>query len=181
MDLNVHPVKEFLILVMGPIFQTLTYYILLFLSIDLYKTKMIHYGILCFNLLPIYPLDGGKLLNIILNNFFPFQKTFQLSIIISYIVTVLVLIQNKKVSINMILTYIVLIWLIRKEENKKIIYYKKFLLERLLKNFPHKKNIIIEKENDFYRYRNNWMKEGNHLIKEKDYLKRKYEFFGKKY
>ena len=58
--------KEFLILLNGPLFQFLAKYILVYLFPNYSETiNIYHYGILLFNLLPIYPLDGGKLLNII--------------------------------------------------------------------------------------------------------------------
>ena len=35
-----------------------------------------------FNLMPIYPLDGGKLLHIILTNFMPYKVSYKISIFI---------------------------------------------------------------------------------------------------
>ena len=52
MNLNIHPLKEFVIVLMGPLFQYISYFIL----INLFEKEIVqayHYGILLFNLLPI--------------------------------------------------------------------------------------------------------------------------------
>ena len=70
LELNSPQIVELIILIFGPIFQIIAYLLLSNILID-YKEliKMYHYQILFFNLLPIYPLDGGKLLNIISPSF----------------------------------------------------------------------------------------------------------------
>ena len=61
------PIKEeFIILIFGPIFQII-YYRILFPIINSYAFMNYHYALLFFNLLPIYPLDGAKLLNLLFN------------------------------------------------------------------------------------------------------------------
>ena len=73
----------------------------------------------------------------------------------------------------MILTYIVLIILIKKEQNKENLIYNKFLLERYLYNYKFKKNKIIKNMNSFYRRRNNMMKKNNTYYNEKELLDEK--------
>lgn len=180
MKLNINPIKELIILLMGPIFQIMAY-LLLTLIFDKELVKQYHYGILIFNLLPIYPLDGGKILNIVLNNFFSYKKTYKLVIIISYLITIFIYLSNKKISINVILTYIMLIILIRKEDLKENILYQKFLLERYLYNYSYKKKKIINNINNMYRYKNNIIKENNIKYSEKEYLSKKYNNLLKKY
>lgn len=180
MDLNINPFKELIILMMGPLFQVLAY-LLLCLIFNKELVRIYHYGILIFNLLPIYPLDGGKILNIFLNVFFPYKKTYNLVIKISYLIAVIIYLSNKKLSINMIITYIMLIILIRKEELKEEILYQKFLLERYLHKYSYKKNKIVYNIKNMYRYRNNIIKENNIKYSEKEYLNKKYNIFSKKY
>lgn len=75
--------EEFLIAISGFLFQTIFYLIILFLhninilSFDtLFIVKKYHYAIILFNIIPIYPLDGSKILNIILNLFNSYKKVY---------------------------------------------------------------------------------------------------------
>ncbi|MBQ3307988.1 MAG: site-2 protease family protein [Bacilli bacterium] len=178
MNINTSFCKEFLILIMGPMFQNIAYFILCFF----FPNSLVyhyHVGILFFNLLPIYPLDGGKILNLFVNYFFPFKKSLQISILISYVVTVLILFLHQEFSINMILNYLLFLMIIRKEERRIPLYYHKFLLERLFHSFSFRRSIIISKEESFYRYRRNIVQKDNSFLDEVDYLKNKY--FSKNY
>lgn len=173
MELNTPFYKEFLILIMGPISQNIAYILLCFFFP---RSLVCHYhiGILLFNLLPVYPLDGGKLLNLLMNYFFPYKKSFQISILISYLITVIILFLHQEFSINMIITYLLFLTIIRKEEKKIPLYYQIFLLERFLHPSFFLKSVIIPNEDSFYRYRRNIIKEDSFLIDEFHYLKNKY-------
>ena len=61
LPINIPIKKELLILIMGPIMQIFGYVFLIkiYPSVSIY-----HYTLLLFNLLPIYPLDGGKIVDI---------------------------------------------------------------------------------------------------------------------
>ena len=180
MPLNLEYKKEFLITIMGPIFQFIAYFLLLKIFNNNHLVKAYHYGILEFNLLPIYPLDGGKLCNIFLNKLIPYKKSLKCIILISYFITIFLLFSSKRITINIIITYILLIFLIRKEEIKIPFQYNKFLLERYLNNFSFKKKKIISHYNNFYKYRENILKIGNKIYSEKEYLREKYDNFYKK-
>ena len=67
-DINRPLKEELLILLMGPLTQIIYYLIIInFISLrNINIFRYYHYSILIFNLLPIYPLDGGKILNIFL-------------------------------------------------------------------------------------------------------------------
>ena len=66
-DINTPIIKEFLVLIMGPIFQLLFMLIVFYLKIDVPNYFYTYnYFILIFNLMPIYPLDGGRLLHLML-------------------------------------------------------------------------------------------------------------------
>ena len=179
MMINCNPIKEFMILIMGPIFQNIAFLILsFFFSKEIVSPY--HIGILVFNLLPIYPLDGGKLFNLGINVFIPFRKSFQISIVISYVIAVVILFMNHHLSINMILTYVFLLFLIRKEEMRIPFYYHKFLLERFLYSIPFSKKKLIFHSHSFYRYYYNILKDGEKQVGEKEFLYKKYGNFRKK-
>ena len=88
-DLNVNSNKELFVLLGGIIFQLLFFILLLILYNNLYITehtfkiiKKINIILISFNFMPVIPLDGGKLTNIILDKLFSYQ---QLSKIILHI------------------------------------------------------------------------------------------------
>lgn len=176
MPLNISLIKEFLILISGPIFQFIAYYFLL-KCFPRYKSLIIlyHYSILIFNLLPIYPLDGGKLLNLLLSIKMPFKMSLKTVIIISYITIIILVIMNyPNIHINLILMVIFLIYKLISEKKKIDYLYNKFLLERYLSKYSFSKSKIINNENNFYRDR-------RHLVREKDKYYLESEFLAKKY
>ena len=179
MPISTERKKEFLVLIMGPIFQNVAYVLLMILLKEKELITNYHIGILCFNLLPIVPLDGGKILNILTSSIVPYQLALKISVIISYLATIILLLIQKKISINMILMYVILIILIRKEEGKEKRLFDQFLLERYLHKYHFKKDILIQKEKDFYRYKNNKIKSCGTILSEEEYLQKKYNNFDK--
>lgn len=181
MPLNTNIIVEFLILIAGPIFQIIGY---LFLK-EILPTKeeiliIYHYGILLFNLLPIYPLDGGKLLNIIISLKLPYKKTQKLVMLISYIIVIIIFIINRNnININLIIVTIFLIYKVTKEYKNIEYTYNKFLLERYLNNYNFKSSIIIDNINNLYRNKRHLIKKDNNYYLEKEILEKKYKNYTK--
>lgn len=174
MNLNIHPLKEFIIIISGPLFQFIAYIFL----ITLFEKEIVnvyHIGILLFNLLPIYPLDGGKLLNIIMSSFIPYKKSLKLSVYLSYIFIIFIFIRNNNIKLNMIITIILLMILVIKEELKIEYKYHKFILERYLNNYHFKKSSIITNENNLYRNRRHLFKIKDKYYLESEYLYKKHQ------
>ena len=127
-------IKEFLVLIMGPLFQ-----ILLVLIIYIFKINVpdyfytYNYFILIFNLLPIYPLDGGRLLYLLLCILMSYYNSLKWCLYISYfifiMITFFILFQN---NLLMVLIFILLGIQIFKEIKQIDYYYDKFLLERYI-------------------------------------------------
>ena len=137
MKLNTSPLQEFLVLLSGPILQLIIYAIYLKLFVN-YKSiiEYYNYQILFFNLLPIYPLDGGKIINIIASSKIPYKLSLKYSIIISYITLIIITINNiNNIKLNILITLIFLIIKIIKENRNIKVLYNKFLLERYLHNY----------------------------------------------
>ena len=140
--LNIPLKKELLILMMGPIFQVIGYLVLK-QYIDGNYLTIYHYTLLIFNLLPIYPLDGGRIINILFNYHFCYLNN-----IINF-------------NLNLLLMIIVLVFkLVSNYRNLKY-YYSKFLLERYLNNYSFKKKKYINSIDNFYRDR-------EHIVNFKD-------------
>lgn len=147
--INVANYQELLVLLSGPIVQIL--FMLLFQNfIDIkYKSIFVFYNffILVFNFLPIYPLDGGKLVKIISSYFISFKKSFLITFIISAIFIGIIL------GISVIYKYyflslIIFIIFLKLIDEDILIIYNKFLLERYLYYFNYKRLINISDIND---------------------------------
>ena len=129
---------------------------------------------LIFNLIPIYPLDGSKILNIFINKIFNFKLSNVLLIIISIInMTLILFIYNINYSyimiigvlINYLYSYI-----------KNISYlYNRFLLEKHLYKTKYKNKKIINNYNKMYRNTNHIIKDNKKYIKEEEFLNKMFD------
>ena len=175
--------KELSVAISGVIFQTI-YYVLISLlhSNNLIRDYIFnlftnyHYSILIFNLLPIHPLDGSKILNLILSKFLPYKLTHKLTIIIS-LITLIILIIINYYSFNYTAVLIITIIL-----DNIIKYYKninylfnKFLLERYLRKMDIYKPKQINKISNMYKEKYHIIKENNHYLTEKELLNRRFK------
>lgn len=173
MPLNTSRLKEFLILINGPIFQVLAYFILtIFLKEEQLLIREYHLFILGFNLLPIYPLDGGKLLLLLLESIYPYKKSYGIGIYSSYCILLFLFLKYYDPHLNFIVTILFLFLLITKEYKKRNIIWNKFLLERYLNDYSFKETKLINNEKDFY-------KDHKHIIKEKENYYLEHEFLEK--
>ena len=149
--------EEFIIAILGPLLQLVFY----FLYFDNPTFNQYNLTILLFNLLPIYPLDGSKIVNILFNEFISFKRSHILTIITSFI-TLLVVILSIKYNLLLYLILLFIVLEIIKEINKHNYYFNRFLLERYLYNNEYSKNKIIDNikkmkkqtKQIFYRKRN---------------------------
>lgn len=135
-----------------------------------------HYGILFFNLLPIFPLDGGKLIQLVLQLFIPYKQSLKLTIKISYIFTLVYFIFNLPTSkITAIIVTFFLLYKVREEEKKIDFLYEKFILERYLNNYHFKHSKLITNQDSFYKNNRHLIKENGNYYLEKDFLRKKYK------
>ena len=155
-ELNERLERELLILVLGPLSQFLFALILESLSFFSHYSKIIeiyNYTILGFNLLPIYPLDGGKLINILLSYISSFKRSLNITLIISYFVITIIgiklLLSDFSLSIIMIICF--LIYKVNIEWKNKKYLNDKFLLERYLHNYSFKKRKYVSSTDDMMR------------------------------
>ncbi len=137
--LNDHIIYDLLIASAGIMLQL--FYVFLyklgFIHSELFHTY--NKAILLFNLLPIIPLDGSKIVFELANFFMPYKKSLSCYVIISFISIVIYALSNLKYNLN---NYFIITLFIYKTyqmyKNQKIIYYK-FILERKLYNFRYRK------------------------------------------
>lgn len=166
---NINSNKLFLISIAGIIFQLLLFLIPkeLLPNYEIFIT--LNSSLIIFNLLPIKPSDGSKILESFLERITTYRHTQIISIIISIISIFLLFIFSKNIIIFVIL-YILNIQIILKL--KYII--NKFKLERYLYNIKYSKPIYVKDENFLYKCRNNHIKWYNNYIEESDYFQRKF-------
>ncbi len=172
--------QELFIMLGGPFFQIILFVIikLLFnnnsLSIRNYLLfNNYHYTLLFFNLLPIYPLDGGKIINILFNYLFPYKKGNKIVIYLSYLLILFLVIYNQ--NLNLLLISIFLINQITLYLKNQNYYFNKFLLERYINNYYFKDTKIINNKNNMYREKKHIFKIKNKYIKEQDYLNNRFK------
>ena len=158
-DLNLDIKKEIITLIMGPISQIILFMLIYILYINGYvsnityeKVYLINKYLLSFNLLPILPLDGGKLLNNILDLILPYDLSHKTTIIISIITLPIILTFDNKIVIS-IITLFLLLNLIEEIKNHKY-RLTKLLLERNLKRIKFKKTIIVKSLKEVRRNKN---------------------------
>lgn len=143
-DLNLNIFKEFLVVVMGPVVQMLFYMLVYYLytkgfvSVNtMKKVSTINLTLLEFNLLPILPLDGGKILNNILDLILSYDLAHKVSLAVSFLALPLVFLFDNKLII--ILVVISLLLRLFEEINWHKFRINKLLLERKLKGIKFKK------------------------------------------
>lgn len=164
---------------MGPIFQFIAYFLLIKLMPH-YNSMifMYHYGILLFNLLPIYPLDGGKLVNLFLALFMSYKNSLIYSILFSLFILfimICIVLGFFDITINFIVMIFFLIYKIVFEYKRINYLQEKFLLERYLNNYNFKKGIIVNDVNSFRRDKHHLVKNNSKYYLEKEILQKKYK------
>lgn len=143
-DLNLNIFKELLVVVMGPVVQMLFYMIVYYLytkgfvSVNtMKKVSTINLILLEFNLLPILPLDGAKILNNILDLILSYDLAHKVSLAVSFLALPLVfLFDNKLIIILVVISLLVRLY---EEINWHKFRINKLLLERKLKGIKFKK------------------------------------------
>ena len=120
------PIKEFILIAAGP-----------FMHIFTISNPISRY-LLYFNLLPIFPLDGSKILNLCFNIFLPFKFSYSLSLFISAITLFLVFLKFNLVALLIMIMYLFQTYLAKKDF---IILWYRFLKERKNIKFQSKKLI----------------------------------------
>ena len=177
-NLNKKISEEAFIAIMGPVFQILFTFFLNYLGIE--EAVSYSTSILFFNLLPIVPLDGSKILNLFLNKVTSFKKSHALIIMIS-ILTIFILIAGSDFNLILILIMTFLFMRIICEIKNHESLFNKFLLERYLNNYHFKK---IKKINslDFTKMKRDYKHlffDGFKYISENQNLRKRFDFKGK--
>ena len=181
--INTNINKELFVAISGILFQTIYYLVIVFLHnqgivreyiFNLFNTY--NTSILLFNILPIHPLDGSKILNLLLSKIIPFNLANKLNIIIS-IITLIIMIYINYYDFNyttILILGVILDNIIKYQKQLKYIF-NKFLLERYIYKISHNKTKKINKINNMYKEKYHILKENNTYITEKQALSHKFK------
>ena len=134
--------EEFFIAISGIVFQMI-FFVLIKGKISYKYFNIINYFILLFNLMPIYPLDGSKILNVLFNKLFSFKNSLIITSIVSYIFIIIFLLLFINVNKLVLLVFSFLLIEVNKLYREKDFIFNKFLLERYLGKFKFKKEKTI--------------------------------------
>lgn len=181
--LNTSINKELSVALSGIIFQSIYYFIITFIYHHNFIRDYIftefttyHYSILIFNILPIYPLDGGKILNLLLSKVFPYKKSIIITIYISIITLIIILITNYyHYNYTLVLIITIILSSIHKYYKNINYLFNHFLLERYLYKIIPPRTININKIDHIYKEKYHIIKEKNTYLTEKQYLKRRFK------
>ena len=164
-------IEEFLISISGIIFQM--FFFVLAKGYITYKYfSSINYFIIVFNLIPIYPLDGSKILNCFFNIITSFKNSIFLTSIVSYTFIILLIVLLFRINKLLVVILVFLFVETNKLYKKRKNLLNKFFLERYLYDIKFKKRKTI---NDIHKMKRDY----THII----YINGKYiteRFFLKK-
>ena len=175
-DINRPLKEEALILLFGPLFQVILTYFFRYDEVFVNYSKIL----LIFNLLPIYPLDGSKILNIILNMFLSFKKSHLITMYISFLFIVIVFVKyDFNLFLLLILSFIFIRVILEIKRHNNI--FNRFLLERYMKDFHFKKYKVIKgvDVNKMKRDYNHVFYNGKRYITEREILQKRFDFHRK--
>ena len=175
--------KELMVAISGIGFQSIYYLIILIMYQNGLVREYIfnifikyHYSILVFNILPIHPLDGSKILSLILSKIFPYKLVIKLNIIISIITGIIILYVNYYTFnyTTILIISIIVDSLIKYYQNINY-FFNKFILERYLYKINFSKTKKINKIDNMYKGKYHIIKENNHYFTEKQYLNNRFK------
>ena len=167
-------IEEFLVAISGIIVQII-FYKFIYDYIDYKYFNFINYFIVIFNLLPIYPLDGSKILNTFFNKITSFKNSILLTVIVSYIT--IIILSLLLFNINKLL-FLILVFLfveVNKYYKEKDLIFNKFLLERYLNNINFKKEKVINDVSKMKKDYRHLFYTNNKYMTESTFLKKMFD------
>lgn len=172
--INTPLIEEFLVSISGILIQTFFYLIIINFT-DYKYFNLVHYFIIIFNLLPIYPLDGAKILNVIFNKMTSFKNSILLTVIVSYLV--IFFLSLILFNINKLL-FMILIFLfieVNKLYKEKDLLFTKFLFERYTHILKLKKEKVINNVDKMKKDYRHLFYIDNKYMTENTFLKKRFD------
>lgn len=180
--------EEFLISISGFLFQLLLCILMGILNrMGIFSDKLLfmiqkyNLSIFLFNMLPIYPLDGSKILNVLFNMFLPYKRALKLTTIFSFFMVVVMFLYFLLNGIKIEYSYIMIIcFIFSKIINlfRDIPYlFNRLLFERYkspikLRKICYVKNGFLD---GFRRQRKHYFIINNHCYDERKVLSKRFD------
>lgn len=178
--INSNIYKDLIIAISGVVFQLLIIYVITnifdFMPNTLDIIEKYNKTIYIFNLLPIIPLDGSKVVENILNKLLSYKISYYLTVIISFIFIILFINYNVIFSLNNYLIVGVLIFNTFRYLKDFKYTFNKFLLERIMYELPYKKIVYNSKNVDeLKKEKLHYFNNGNRYMNEKEKIRKKFD------
>ena len=180
--------EELVIAVSGFLFQFILFLLcLLLFRLNIIDNKMLfminkyNLSILLFNLIPIYPLDGSKIMLVLYNVLMPYKKALKLTCLTSFIFVILIIIYfvifNKRFEYSYIMIISFVLSKIIKYIKDVPYLFNRLLFERYLygtdsKTYEYVKNDDLSL---FKRRRKHYFLIGKHYHNEKSVLSKRFD------
>lgn len=173
--INTSLLEELVVAIMGPIFQTI-FFIIINKNFNLTNNIIYYnYTLLFFNLLPIYPLDGSKILYILLCTLLPFKYCIPIMIFISINIIMIIVIMLRSFDLIIILILSFLLYNCIKLLKNKNNIFNKFLLERYVYNLKFKHIKKIKSIDKMYLWCRHLFYNGKRYISEHEKLSKMFD------
>ena len=163
--------EQLIILLLGPFSFFFTSAIIKFVTINEFINKDLYLElmqanllIMIFNLLPIEPLDGGKILKIFLSSIFDEYKAIKINAILGIVFAIII--SGILIKIHQYIFAVTLLFFGIKNMINIKKDYKKFLCERLIHKPNYQLKDKVNNELVLYRYKNNYSLNGLNLLTE---------------
>jgi stage IV sporulation protein FB len=169
--------EEMLVICAGPFQHLILQFIIVIVSeAHLFSQSILdllfYYNtvIFLFNLLPIFPLDGGKLLQLFISKYIPYKKAYYYTVFFSMVVCLLLLVLQIAVFSFTLSTFFLFIFLFmenRMEWKRRTYAFIRFLLKRYEKHNKLRKQtspIQVMASDSLMDVFSNFYRERNHTI-----------------
>ena len=168
-------IEEFLVGISGILFQII-FYKFIHDYIDYKYFSLINYFIIIFNLIPVYPLDGSKILNVLFNKITSFKNSILLTVIVSYLCIIVLSLFLFNINKLLFMIFVFLFMEVNKLYKEKELIFNKFLLERYLNNFKFRKEKIINSVDKMKKDYRHLFYLDNKYMTENTFLKKMFDF-----
>ena len=171
-------IEEFFVAISGILMQII-FYKFIHDYINYRYFSFINYFIIIFNLIPIYPLDGSKILNVFFNKITNFKNSILFTVIVSYVSIIILSLLLFNINKLLFMLFIFLFIEVNKYYKEKDLIFNKFLLERYLNNIKFRKEKIINNASKMKKDYRHLFYIDNKYMTENTFLKKMFDFKGK--